>query len=190
MRTCEYDNCTNKYYAKGYCSKHYTRVIRHGDPAIYRVTPPTPSQRFWARVNKYGPCSPPAIGVCWIWEGRKNPDGYGCFDYEHTPVLAHRFSFTEVYGDVPEGLQLDHLCRVRHCVNPSHLEAVPQLENVRRGLAGQHYRMITQCPRGHSYDEGNTVHTAQGKRYCRACRQGKQRIYDARYAQKIKALAS
>lgn len=71
---------------------------------------------------------------CWLWQGAKNPDGYGQMDHRWFTFGAHRVSYLAFVGPIPEGLVIDHLCRVRHCVNPAHLEAVTSAENIRRGL--------------------------------------------------------
>lgn len=82
----------------------------------------TPSERFWAKVDK--------SGECWLWCGSRLPDGYGHFGIDRrTTVLAHRFAFEDVNGPVPEGKQLHHECRTRRCVRPSHLEALTPKEH-------------------------------------------------------------
>lgn len=94
-------------------------------------------ERFWSRVDKDGPVSAfrSDLGSCWIWTGSKS-HGYGMT----TPILgeisAHRVSYSLLVRRVPDGLQLDHLCRVTHCVNPGHLEIVTPSENTMRGLKG------------------------------------------------------
>lgn len=84
---------------------------------------------------------------CWLWKGA-TACGYGYF--RHRP--AHRFAYELYRGPIPEGLQLDHLCRVRSCVNPSHLEAVTQGVNLHRGetIAARNAAK-THCPKGHEY---------------------------------------
>ena len=77
---------------------------------------------------------------------------------------AHRVAYESLVGPIPEGLQLDHLCRNRTCVNPDHLEPVTPHENRRRAAA-----LITACPQGHVYDEANTGLANTGQRYCRTC---------------------
>jgi HNH endonuclease len=74
---------------------------------------------------------------CHIWTAATNPKGYGIFKVDGRSVLAHRFAKRHRGGTVPAGLELDHLCRVRRCVNPAHLEMVTHAENVRRGDAGK-----------------------------------------------------
>ncbi len=106
---------------------------------------------------------------CWLWIGNMNPNGYGYFLREP----AHRFVYQTIVGDIPDGLHLDHLCRVRSCVNPDHLEPVTPLENVRRSNCAEVQRalarMRTHCRRGHEYTADNLYITAVGHRCCRAC---------------------
>ena len=126
---------------------------------------PSPTDRFWARVDK--------SGECWLWTAYRRSDGYGQFRIGVRVVRAHRYAYELLVGPIPEGLILDHLCRVRNCVNPAHLEPVTQGENVRRGLAGGpaaglRMRAKTHCLQGHPYDEENT-RWYKGWRYCRTC---------------------
>ena len=93
-------------------------------------------ERFWAKVDKTGPVPEfaPHLGPCWVWIAYIAPDGYGRFMLRHgKPVLAHRFAYEMLLGEIPTGLDLDHLCRNRGCPNPYHTEPVTRLENVRRG---------------------------------------------------------
>lgn len=74
-------------------------------------------------------------GECWLWLGRKNPKGYGQMTISKHQRSAHRVSYETFVGPIPEGMQIDHLCRVRHCVNPEHLEPVTQRVNLQRQMA-------------------------------------------------------
>lgn len=104
---------------------------------------------------------------CWAWRGDLQRNGYGSFTSRGTSYRAHRFAYEMFVGAIPDGLQLDHLCRVRHCVNPEHLEPVTARENARRA-------MRTHCTHGHEFTSENTyVH--DGKRYCRECRRTRNR---------------
>lgn len=93
-----------------------------------------PVARFEAKTIKDGPLSDdrPDLGPCWIWVGKVNQFGYGRFNVDHLEVQAHRWSYEHHVGPIPNGLEVDHLCFVRNCVNPKHLEAVTGLENQRR----------------------------------------------------------
>ena len=102
---------------------------------------------------------------CWLWTGGKNIDGYGCFRLKSIIVKAHRVSY-ELYVDkIPKHLELDHLCRVEHCVNPKHLEAVTHRENCKR----VYHTPRKECFKGHSYTSENTYYAKSGKRACKAC---------------------
>jgi hypothetical protein len=109
---------------------------------------------------------------CWEWTATKYPSGYGSFfhgargrrDYRS----AHRVSYEMFVGLIPEGLQLDHLCRRRSCVCPDHLEPVTNAENVRRGYASR--GLPTHCKYGHEFTAENTTHNRAGARVCRICR--------------------
>lgn len=96
-------------------------------------------ERFWAKVA----IPADVMTGCWLWGAMKDPRGYGRFNLDKGPRLAHRIAYTLVKGAIPGGLGLDHLCRAHGCVNPAHLEPVTQRENVRRGLT-----------RGHSWNAG------------------------------------
>lgn len=87
---------------------------------------PDPAERFWTYVDKAGP------GNCWLWTGRLERNGYARFRHDGQRSGAHRYAYELEVGPIPDGLTIDHLCRVRHCVNPMHLEPVSGRENTRR----------------------------------------------------------
>lgn len=118
--------------------------------------------RFWDKVDKTDPQG------CWIWTGATIPTGYGQVRGAGMNHRAHRVAYELVIGPIPDGLELDHLCSNRGCVNPDHLEPVRHAENIRRGRGGANSAARTHCPQSHPYDEANT-YLYQGRRFCRAC---------------------
>ncbi len=119
---------------------------------------------FWARVNKGGP------NGCWLWIGAMFGSGYGKVALEKRTFYAHRISYEFVKGPIPTHLELDHLCRVRNCVNPDHLEAVDHRTNVLRSPLGFGAKAAqTECIHGHPFDSENTIIKKNGTRACRAC---------------------
>jgi hypothetical protein len=107
---------------------------------------------------------------CVPWEGSLNEDGYGNVSIHYNgECRAHRCVYVEVFGPIPEGLELDHGCRNRACVNPEHLEPVLHVENVRRGSRAEQQKSETHCKNGHEYTEENTGRRKTGHRYCRTC---------------------
>ena len=107
--------------------------------------------------------------TCWIWKGNINKEGYGKFWRKDKMKIAHRFSYELHKGEIPDGLQLDHLCRVRNCVNPDHLEPVTPLENIRRSPFFNGYK--THCKHGHEFIPENTKIMFDGHRECKICRE-------------------
>lgn len=119
---------------------------------------------------------------CWIWTASIDRDGYGRFGVpgktrsEWRMFLAHRVSYETFVGPIPKGLELDHLCRVRACTNPDHLEPVTRSENLKRSpLMGEAQKSKTHCPHGHKYTPENTRLTTLGGRSCRTCERARIR---------------
>lgn len=126
--------------------------------------------------------------TCWLWTSHIRSDGYGTFtqrvDGRITPQYPHRLMYETTVGPIPDGYQIDHLCRVRHCVNPAHLEAVPPRENYLRGIGATAVNARkTECIHGHAFTPENTYHRPTGGRSCRECDRAKLRRRRARTRQ-------
>lgn len=123
-------------------------------------------ERFWGFVNTDGPLG------CWLWTGSQSDNGYGSFtDDGRRTVSAHRFSFEMHVGPIPDDLVIDHLCRVHHCVNPDHLEAVTIRVNTLRGIGPTAINARKMhCVNGHEFTPENTyIAPGRGSRHCRTC---------------------
>lgn len=138
---------------------------------------PAIPERIRARVNFDGPPPPdpwrPVEGGCWLWEGGTFPAGYGSISIDNQTQLVHRVVYEAVVGPIPEGHEVDHVCRVRLCIR--HLEAVTPAENMHRAQR-------SHCRRGHPFTAANTIRV-KGKphqRVCRTCRAVSRHAYRQR----------
>ena len=139
---------------------------------VISMAPPTPTsklptvtqadvQRFMRRVK--------VTNNCWLMQGAKNQDGYVQFQYQKTRIMSHRFSYIVFESDIPDGLEIDHLCRVKNCVNPDHLEPVTTRENLMRdpnNLATINASKM-KCRRDHDLSEARLM--PDGERRCLHC---------------------
>ncbi|UFS59489.1 HNH endonuclease signature motif containing protein [Subtercola endophyticus] len=135
------------------------------------------AERFWGRVNRHGGrpyLNDPLSRLitddeeCWIYGSGDFVDGYATFKVGGTQYPAHRVAYRDFGLIIPDGLQIDHLCRTTACMNPTHMEPVTREENIRRGVNGAK----THCPHGHEYTPENTqTQIVDGKdhRRCKAC---------------------
>lgn len=129
-------------------------------------------ERFWAKVDGG------SVDTCWRWTAR-TLRGYGYFMVATgVAAITHRWAYEQMVGPIPDGLDLDHTCRERSCVNPWHLEPVSRSENLRRGYAARGVR--THCSNGHAFDAANTFQRSDGGRGCRFCRNTNSRASKAR----------
>lgn len=120
MRVCEFEGCGAARVARTYCPGHHWQLMKGRDlTPILRMNS---TERFWSYVEK--------SDRCWGWSGPMNGDGYGKFSIGTKKVSAHRFSYELLVGSIPDGMEIDHSCRVRSCVNPAHLQAATRKQNV------------------------------------------------------------
>jgi hypothetical protein len=120
---------------------------------------------------------------CWLWTATQNGYGYGKLWWSGSTRRAHRVVYQLLVGEIPASLQLDHLCRVRHCVNPAHLEPVTGRENLLRGdTIPAKCAAKTHCPKGHLLVGDNLVPSdlKRGHRACLTCHRERDRAYRAR----------
>lgn len=168
---CIIDGCDKDGTAgHGWCYLHYRRYWRHGDPRESSRVVGFTDTRVWGNFEDDDDTD------CWIWTGALNEGGYGIVRVGDSMVPVHRYTYHHLVGDIPEDLELDHLCRNRACANPDHLEPVTHRENVIRGtspMAAHAHK--SHCMRGHEFSPVNTYVTTRGHRTCRACRRAWER---------------
>src|SRR5688572_7525736 len=185
-KPCCVEGCERPSRKRRMCTLHYQRWQTHGEAGlhVHYTKPSKPAEeRFWSKVNKDGPVpqNRPDLGPCWIWLGSCDSGGYGTFNYNDLTVSAHKFIYKATYEEIPPNKQIDHLCRARNCVNPTHLEVVTQQENFERGkgpavlAAGRQKRIQqakeqTHCPHGHLFSPENTYINTKRSRVCRECK--------------------
>lgn len=128
---------------------------------------------------------------CWRWTASMKSGGYGQLRWNGTIRRAHRVVYQLLVGEIPDGLQLDHICRRRHCVNPAHLEPVTQRENLLRGdTIPAKCAAKTHCPKGHPLAGDNLVPSQLklGQRSCLTCCRERDRKYRRAYYARKRAL--
>lgn len=177
---CAVDACTRASRTKGLCHSHY-EGNRRGRAFLFLnvVDERTPAERFWSQVTK--------TDTCWLWTGRTTDDDYGVLWWDGRGMVgAHRVSIALTTGAMPPaGMEPDHLCRVRNCVRPEHLEVVPKRENVLRSDCPPALNARkTTCPQNHPYD---TV-DSQGRRRCLTCQRKQGREAQRRHRARKRAL--
>lgn len=119
---------------------------------------------------------------CWIWPLSLSHNGYGLVKFDGKMQQVHRLVYKLLVGPIPDDLTCDHLCRVRNCCNPAHIDIITRVENTRRGNVGKWRGLLTHCKRGHEYSQENTYTDRNGYRVCNECR----RISHRRRRQSLK----
>lgn len=205
LPSCSVPDCSSeaRNHTSPFCEKHYSRNKRHGSPDVI-LKDHTPAVERWKTSYEIDPKT-----GCWKWTGRGNTrkGGYGLVSdgAAQSSIPAHVFVYEQVVGPVPEGMELDHLCNDKGCVNPQHLEPVTRSENARRihergtgedtpekkrvreakrkargsNLTGPAQPLNSAkryCVNGHKFTEANTyIHPTTGWRTCVACRNRRMR---------------
>lgn len=162
---CSIPTCDVLAVARTWCHRHWKLWRRHGDPqgGKSNLKGLSAIQRFWLQIDK--------TDTCWLWTGNRTRLGYALFRNEFgNKEAVHVFAYRTLKEPIPAGLEIDHLCKVRHCANPQHLEAVTRQENIRRSdcPAGLHARK-THCIHGHKFSPQNTYIREHGRRRCKTC---------------------
>jgi len=135
-----------------------------------------PRNKYATNADRVRLSSAEDASGCWTWQRTIHREGYGQVKIAGRTLLAHRFSYETFIGPIADGLQIDHLCRNRACVNPEHLEPVTPQDNIHRSpvAPGALNARKTQCPKGHAYDESNTYYAPSCGRLCRTCQRNRR----------------
>jgi hypothetical protein len=175
QRFCSKSCANRRYDHRGqcaYCGKDFYKKNRNQRccslSCAWLNRNGTQEERFWSRVDRNGPAVWEGHGPCWVWTRPLDSNGYS---HGIGRERGHVFSYRLTYGPIPEGMEIDHLCRNHACVRPDHLEAVPPRINNLRGMsvAAINARK-THCIHGHPFNERNTyIRKDGGARQCRQC---------------------
>lgn len=154
----------NELYARAKLAEERLAALTNGERLDPERWPRKTDEQFWEMAVR------DPVTDCLVWQGASTTGGYGHVRYGARMRNAHIVAYLLVRGFIPAGLQIDHLCRTRKCIEPRHLEAVTQRENIFRGTSNQakNHRK-THCKHGHPFDEENTYRAKSGFRVCRTC---------------------
>lgn len=173
---CSVDRCGRSRLARGLCGGHYWRLRTYGDVLAVTVDRLASIQdRIMSHVTT-------SDTGCWLWTKSVTSGGYARVKHEGRTHAAHRLLYELTIGSVPADLELDHICRVRRCVNPAHLEPVTPRENTMRAPTAPAAinAAKTRCDHGHPFDAANTQIDSRAMRQCRTCRRASVARYYAK----------
>ncbi len=183
LPTCVAPGCDAVPKNRSMCWAHYKRLRKYGSYDL-----PTVMDRVMESV-----AIDPDTG-CWVWTKSLERNGYARMSVGHKVDGVHRITYKERHGydAIPDGYEIDHLCRNRACCNPDHLEAVEHRENIMRSpiAVARINADKTECWRGHPLSGPNLHTNARGHRSCRACSRIKTAQHRARQKEKSLAYAS
>src|SRR6266498_3719295 len=172
-QTCSENGCDRPARKRGLCNTHYERQRLAG---VFKIQERDPVIRLWSRIDKNGPVPTyrPDLGPCWIWQGATT-SGYGRVYFDGRLQPVHHVVWFLTIGAFPDGRQADHLCRVRACCRPYHIEPVTQRINLMRGASpAAGYARRSHCAAGHPLEGPDAdvyIHPDHPTwRHCRKCR--------------------
>lgn len=157
VKQCSTAGCAARVIARGLCNAHYLKGRHDGTlPLLNQTT----EDRFWKKVRK--------DESCWEWTGARRSNGYGSFYADRKVGPVHRYSYRLHFGEIPDGLQIDHICHNPPCVNPVHLRAVTVQQNAQNrkgaavgsasGIRGVGWSKVRKCWRAYAGVQGKYVH--------------------------------
>ena len=178
---CQAPECNSAAKNRSLCWAHYKRLRKYGSYDL-----PTVMDRVTESVT-----IDPDTG-CWVWNKSLERNGYARMSVGHKVEGVHRITYKERHGFIPDGFEIDHLCRNRACCNPDHLEAVEHRENLMRSpiAAARINSEKAKCNRGHELSGDNLAIDALGYRSCRACSRIRTARHRARQKEQSLAYAS
>lgn len=175
---CSVADCTRKHFAAGLCGPHYKRKWRYGDPEAGGLFRDGTIESDIARMHRFSQLTDEG---CLVWIGSFDTMGYGRLIWKGKNHSSHRVMYQLVKGPIPEGLELDHLCSNKPCINPDHLEPVTHSVNLQRYYATK----PNYCPHGHEYTEKNRLIDRNGVKRCRECVRANTRVQNAKRRAKV-----
>lgn len=172
VRLCEFGGCEKPHNSHGLCCGHckQRRLGKPLKPLRHMRKKGTPPEIVYDEVE----CKVPGlVGPCRIWRYHKDDDEYGIVSFNGKSVKVHRYVWERDVGPIPEGMMIDHRCRVRSCCNSNHHRVVTQQVNATENVANHSWQINaakTRCKRGHPFSKANTYVSKNGSRQCRACK--------------------